>query len=419
MDRFAIRDGQLFCEEVPAERLAEEFGTPLYVYSAGTIRDHFLKIQEAFLETEPLICYSVKANSNLAVLNLLKSQGAGFDIVSGGELFRVKRIGADPGTVVFAGVGKTDEEIEEALAFGICFFNVESEEELTRIEEAARKRDQRVDVAIRLNPDVDPHTHRYITTGKRENKFGLDLERGRATAKIAASMSHLRVAGVHMHIGSQILVAEPYGTSLKRLIDFADELKSLGHPLHTVNVGGGFGITYDDREALPPTAFAREIVPKVKTSGYRLILEPGRFIVGNAGILLTRVVTSKASGGKRFAITDAGMSDLVRPSLYGAFHRIWPARHAPPQDVPETDLLDTDVVGPICESSDFLGKGRLLPQLAAGDLLAVFSAGAYGFTMASNYNSRPRPAEVLVDGKDARLARRRETLSDLVDAEIL
>ncbi|MHC4598939.1 MAG: diaminopimelate decarboxylase [Planctomycetota bacterium] len=417
MDRFDHRDDRLFCEAVPVADLAERFDTPLYVYSAGTVRDHFRRILDAFADVSPLVCYSVKANSNLAILKILHDEGAGFDIVSGGELFRVQAVGGDPARIVFAGVGKTDEEIAEGVDFGLLAFNVESEEELLRIEAAGRARDRAVAVAIRLNPDVDPHTHRYITTGKRENKFGLDLERARATAEVASGLDHVKLAGVHMHIGSQILEVRPYGASLEKVLAFADELKSRGHPVETVNVGGGFGITYDEQEALPPAVFAETIVPLVAASDYRLILEPGRFIVGNAGILLTRVVTAKRSGGKRFAIVDAGMNDLVRPSLYSAFHRIWPVAGPAPDGVGEDRLADTDVVGPICESSDFLGKGRLLPPLKSGDLLAVFSAGAYGFTMASNYNSRPRPAEVLVDGDEARLVRQRETREDLVRGE--
>jgi diaminopimelate decarboxylase len=417
MDRFEHRNGRLFCEEVEVAELAKRFGTPLYVYSANTLRDHFRLIRDAFAPVNPRLCYSVKANSNLAVLKVLKEEGAGFDIVSGGELFRVRRIGADPKSVVFAGVGKTPEEIRDAVDFGIHSFNVESETELERIDAVARERGARAAAAIRLNPDVDPNTHRYITTGKRENKFGLDLERARATARKALGMKNVEIRGVHMHIGSQILEARPYAEALERVIPFASSLKDDGHPVETLNIGGGFGIAYGDGDALHPMDFAERIVPALRASGFSVILEPGRFVAGNAGVLLGRVITVKASGDKRFAVTDAGMNDLVRPSLYGAFHRVWPARGPAPEAVPPERLLDTDVVGPICESGDFLAKGRLLPPLETGDLLAVFSAGAYGFTMASNYNSRPRAAEVLVDGTEARLVRRRETYEDLVAGE--
>ncbi len=417
MDRFHFVDEALHCEDVPARDLADAYGTPLYVYSAGTIRDHFRLVRDAFQEASPLVCYSVKANSNLAVLRLLKEEGAGFDVVSGGELFRVGRIGGDPSKVVFAGVGKSREEIREALDAGIALFNVESEAELSRIDETARSAGRTASVAIRLNPDVDPHTHRYITTGKRENKFGLDWDLSLRTAEKARRMKHVEIRGVHMHIGSQILEVRPYRASLKKAVDFARMLAGQGHPVESVNVGGGFGITYDEREALPPSAFAAEMLPLLEGSGFDLLLEPGRFVVGNAGILLTRVITVKQSGGKRFAVTDAGMNDLARPSLYGAFHRIWPVSGPAPSALPEASLIDTDVVGPICESSDFLGKARLLPPLDAGTLLSVHSAGAYGFTMASNYNSRPRPAEVMVEGNRHRLVRRRETREDLVRGE--
>lgn len=418
MDLFSQRDGTTFCEDVALSELAEKFLTPLYVYSAGTVRDHYRKIVEAFEGAHPLVCYSVKANSNLALLSLLKEEGAGFDIVSGGELHRAITAGADPSRVVFAGVGKTDREISEALEAGILFFNVESEEELLQIESVAAGLGVKASVALRLNPDVSPDTHRFIVTGARETKFGLDVERAATTAKKALELDHIDVRGVHMHIGSQILEAGPYEVSLERTLAFAMDLAEQGHPVDTINVGGGFGITYDEKEALPPSAFAERIVPLVAEAGFRLILEPGRFIVGNAGVLLARVIYHKDNGFKRFAITDAGMNDLVRPSLYGAFHRIWPVDGPPPETTPESDLHETDVVGPICESGDFLAKARLLPEVKSGDLLAVYSAGAYGFTMASNYNSRPRPAEVLVDGDRARLIRRRETYADLVGPEM-
>ena len=418
MHRFEHRDRELFCEEVGASKLAAEFGTPLYVYSAGTLRDHFRRIRDAFRAADPLLCYSVKANSCLAVLEVLRREGSGFDIVSGGELFRVSRIGADPATVVFAGVGKTGDEIRAALRFGIRFFNVESEEELRRVDAVAKEERKIATVALRLNPDVSPDTHHYIATGKMETKFGLDLALARAAAAAARGLRNVRLQGVHVHIGSQIRETAPYEAALERALALARELAAGGHEITTLNLGGGFGITYtDDKEALPAEAFAAKLALPVRAAGFSLILEPGRFVVGNSGILLTRVIGTKASGGKRYAVTDAGMNDLIRPSLYGAFHRIWPATGPAPERLAGKDLADTDVVGPICESGDFLGKGRLLPALRAGSLLAVFSAGAYGFSMASNYNSRPRPAEVMVDGAKARLVRARETHEDLVRGE--
>jgi diaminopimelate decarboxylase len=418
MHRFEHRDRELFCEGVPAAKLAADFGTPLYVYSAGTLRDHARRIAGAFREVAPLVCYSVKANSNLAVLDVLRREGTGFDVVSAGELLRVSRIGAAPDTVVWAGVGKTDAELREGLRLGIRFFNVESEGELRRLDAIAGEEGKTAPVALRLNPDVAADTHAYVTTGRMETKFGLDADLARAAARLAAKLPHVRLRGVHVHIGSQIRDVAPYEAALAKALDFAKELAAAGHAIDTLNLGGGFGITYaDDKEALPADAFASKIVPAVRASGLRLILEPGRFVVGNAGILLARVLYLKSSGSKRYAVTDAGMNDLIRPSLYGAFHRIWPAEGPGPDRAAAKDLQDTDVVGPVCESGDFLGKGRLLPPLKPGALLAVFSAGAYGFSMASNYNSRPRPAEAMVDGSSARLVRARETAEDLMRGE--
>ncbi|MEE8143129.1 MAG: diaminopimelate decarboxylase [Planctomycetota bacterium] len=421
MDHFHYTGGQLFCDGVTAEELSKSYGTPLYVYSARTVRHHYGALQEAFSSAEqPLLtCYSVKACSNLSILRLLHELGAGFDVVSGGELRRVLEAGGDPAMVVYAGVGKTEEEIAAALEAGILLFNVESESELQRISRCARARSLTASVAVRLNPDVDPKTHRYITTGKRENKFGVDLERASRTLKMAAELEGVECHGLHIHLGSQITDTRPYLQGVRKVLEFLSSSGNLTARVKWLNIGGGFGVHYRPQEALPASAFAEALLPELQGTGLHLILEPGRFIMGNAGVLLTRVVTLKKSGQRRFAICDAGMNDLLRPSLYQAYHRIWPAAGEPPPETLglEDEAGDTDIVGPICESGDFLGLGRELPLVAEGDLLAVFSAGAYGFAMASNYNTRGRPAEVLVDGHEHRLIRRRECYDDIVEPE--
>ncbi len=421
MDHFAYRDGRLFCDGVAAEELVSAYGTPLYVYCARTIQHHVRVLVEAFrgLTKPPLLCYSVKASSNLSLLRLLVEQGCGFDVVSGGELVRVREAGGDPRRVVFAGVGKTDAEIDAALEAGILLFNVEAESELARIDARARRAGQRAAVAIRLNPNVDPKTHRYITTGKRENKFGIDLDRATAVLAAAARLEGVECRGLHIHIGSQITDTQPYVDAVRRVVAYLDSGVAGSATIRYLDIGGGFGAHYKKQEALPATAFASAIVPEVARRGLEVILEPGRFIMGNAGVLLSRIITLKRSGERRFAICDAGMNDLMRPALYQSYHRIWPVRAgAPPADLADRDESGaTDVVGPICESGDFLGLNRDLPELSEGDLLALFSAGAYGMSMASNYNTRPRAAEVLVDGGRHRLIRRRETHDDLLRPE--
>ena len=426
MDYFHYQNAQLYCEEVPVRALADQFGTPLWVYSRRTILHHLQKLNEAFAELRPLICYSVKANANLGILKLMAEHGAGFDVVSGGELYRVIRSGGDPATTVFAGVGKTAEEIRYGLEKGVLMFNVESEAELQLTSRVAADLGRRAPVALRINPDVDPQTHRYIATGKKESKFGLDLQRAERMAREALSMKSLRMIGVHMHIGSQITSLEPHTAALPKGVAFVETVRRMGHPIEWFNIGGGFGIHYKKQEARAAEEYARIIIPEVKKLGpsVRLALEPGRFIVGNAGILVSRVLYTKESGDKRFVIQDAAMNDLIRPTLYEAFHRIWPVEAngvpAPPDDF-EADIPGTqswDVVGPVCESGDFLAKDRRLPTLRSGDLLAIFSAGAYGSVMSSNYNARPRGAEVLVDGDRFSLVRRRETLEDLVAPEV-
>jgi len=424
MDHFHYRDGQLYCEDARVADLAEEFGTPLYVYSTATLLHHLKALQEAFAEVNPLVCYSVKANSNLGVLKLLGGHGSGFDVVSGGELYRVQTAGGDPGLTVFAGVGKTDEEIAAGLRAGVLMFNVESEAEFDAIARVATAVGIEAPIALRVNPDIDPKTHRYISTGKKESKFGMDIDRSLALAEVAVATPQVKMIGMHMHIGSQITTSEPYGGAVAKGVEIIAQLRKLGHPIAWYNMGGGFGINYRGHEARPIAEFAAAIVPGVKSTGCRLAMEPGRVIAGNAGILVSRVLYTKQSGEKRFLIQDAAMNDLIRPALYESFHRIWPLKvpaglPAPPADyeaaIPGTEPWD--VVGPVCESGDFLAKDRALPRLDRGDLLATFSAGAYGMVMASNYNTRPRAAEVLVAGASARVVRRRETLDDLIAQE--
>ncbi len=368
-----------------------------------------------------MICYSVKANSNLSILKLMHEAGSSFDVVSGGELFRVKEAGADLSRVVFAGVGKTDDEIRFALESNILMFNVESEGELDAISHVAAESGVKAPVALRLNPDIDAKTHAKTTTGKKGNKFGMDIERAAALADKVLRDRNLALRGIHIHLGSPILSTEPYAAAVAKARDVVAAFRRSGHDVRWVNLGGGFGISYRRDEGPPAAEYAKVVVPGVRETGCRLILEPGRFIVGNAGILVSRVIFTKREGGKRFIIQDAAMNDLIRPAMYDSFHRIWPAcpRIAPPADFEGSIARcePADVVGPICESGDFLAKDRWLPEVERDEYLITFSAGAYGTAMSSNYNSRPRAAEVLVDGKTVRLIRRRETYEDLVAAE--
>ncbi len=411
MDDFARRDGSLFAEGVPLRRIAQEVGTPTYVYSRATLLGHFRRLRDAFAAVSPQIRYAVKANANLALLRALAEEGAGFDVVSRGEIFRVLRAGGDAGKIDFAGVGKRRDEIEYALEVGIDTFNVESEPELDLIDAVARSRGEVARIALRVNPDVDPKTHTYIATGKKETKFGLDIERTRRLAGTLGGLGGVRLSGLHVHIGSQITTVEPYVEMVTRLLALAAELKGSHPALDTVNIGGGFGIHYREGEAREMREFAEPLVPMLLASGFKVHMEPGRLLVGNAGVLLTRLLFVKEGGEKRFLICDAAMNDLIRPSLYGAYHRIEPVEARPG---PETAA---DVVGPVCESGDFLAKDRAMPPMRAGDLLCVRSAGAYGFVMSSNYNARPRAAEVVVDGERFGIARRRESEEDLVRGE--
>ncbi|MGZ3335356.1 MAG: diaminopimelate decarboxylase [Isosphaeraceae bacterium] len=425
MEPFQYRDRQLYCEDVPVAELAARFGTPLYVYSQSAILETLKSLRSAFADVDPLVCYSVKANSNLGILKVMAEHGSGFDVVSGGELHRVKLAGGDPERTVFAGVGKTDDEIVAGLEAGVLMFNVESEGELEAITRVAAAMNRVAPIALRVNPDVDPRTHRYTSTGKKESKFGMDIERSLRVAEAALAMSSVRMIGMHMHIGSQITTTEPYAGAVAKGVEVIGQLRRMGHPIEWYNMGGGFGIAYKKSEARSIAEFAAAILPGVKATGCRLAIEPGRVIAGNAGILVSRVLYTKQSGDKRFLIQDAAMNDLIRPALYESFHRIWPVVAAPGLPAPPDDFEAAipgtepwDVVGPVCESGDFLAKDRSLPQLDRGDLIAIFSAGAYGMVMTSNYNTRPRAAEVLVALRQSRLVRRRETYEDLVSQEV-
>lgn len=413
MNHFERKDGVLHAEDLPLERLAERYGTPLYVYSTATLTRHWRVLNRSLAGVRHLVCYAVKANSNLAVLSLFARLGSGFDIVSGGELYRVLRAGGDARKVVFSGVGKTDEEIAFALEAGVRALNVESAPELARISAVARRTGRRAPIALRVNPDVDPRTHPYISTGLRENKFGVSVEEARRLYALAAKDPALRVRGVACHIGSQITTVRPFLDAIARVLALVEDLGREGIRLGHLDVGGGLGITYRDEKPPHPDEYGAAI--RGALAGFRgeVLLEPGRVLVGNAGVLATRVLYLKRSGRKTFVVVDAAMNDLVRPSYYGAYHGIEAAGPARPG----AREIACDVVGPVCESSDFLAKRRRMPEPAPGDLLVVRSAGAYGFAMSSNYNTRPRAAEVLVDGGRAHLARRRETWADLVRGE--
>ncbi|MCG6155935.1 diaminopimelate decarboxylase [Rubinisphaera sp. ICM_H10] len=423
MNAFEYRNGHLYCEDVSLSQLAEEHGTPLWVYSENKFLDEFRALRDAFAECDPVICYSVKANSTLQILKSLNAAGSSFDVVSGGELYRVDKAGADTTRVVFAGVGKTDDEIRSALEKNILMFNVESEAELDAISRIAGEMGVTGPVALRLNPDIDAKTHAKTTTGKKGNKFGMDIERHNELAAKVLADPHLELRGIHMHLGSPILTTDPYEAAARRAGEVIAELRSKGHEISWVNLGGGFGLSYRNDEAPAYSTYAKVIVPHIKAAGCRLALEPGRSIIGNACVLVSRVIYTKREGGKLFVIQDGAMNDLMRPAMYDAFHRVWPVS----TDVPlptdcEADSIPgcekTDVVGPVCESSDYFAKDRQLPPLERDDLLATYSAGAYGTCMSSNYNSRPRAAEVLVNGSDVKVIRRRETYDDLIAHEM-
>jgi len=412
MNAFTWQDKSLCCEDTPLAEIARSAGTPCYVYSRAAILDRFHEYNGAFGSAPHKVCYAVKANSNLAVLRLLAEAGAGFDIVSGGELFRVLKAGGDPKSVVFSGVGKTAGEIEFALETGIHSFNCESEPELALIDALASRLGVKANVAIRVNPDVNPETHPYISTGLRENKFGIDIGEVADVYRRAEALPNLQLEGVSCHIGSQMLDAGPTLEAFDRLLELVKQLRAAGLPIHTLDLGGGLGIPYRDGEAHPCIAeFIKSVCEKVAGSDLTLMVEPGRSIVGEAGVLVTRVLYRKNNSGKEFIIVDAAMNDLIRPALYQAHHEILPVRSS------EAGNIVADIVGPVCESADFLARGREVPNALPGDLLAIMTAGAYGFVQSSNYNSRPRAAEVLVDGSCWRVVRERESYEDLVRGE--
>jgi diaminopimelate decarboxylase len=411
MDYFNYRDGQLFAEQVPLAALADQYGTPAYVYSRATIERHWRAFDAALTGVDHLVCYAVKANSNLAVLNLMARLGSGFDIVSGGELERVVAAGGDPAKVVFSGVGKRAEEIQRALELGIYCFNVESESELERINAVAEMMGVRAPISLRVNPDVDAKTHPYISTGLKENKFGVAIKDAPAVYASAAEMSHLRIIGVDCHIGSQLTEVKPFVDALERVLGLVDHLYHQGIALSHIDLGGGLGITYNHETPPLPGDYAAPLLDKLAGRDLKVIIEPGRAIVGNAGVLLSRVEYLKHNEDKNFAIIDAAMNDLMRPALYQSWMKIIPVE-------PRSDAVPRlyDVVGPICETGDFLGKEREL-ALKEGDLLAVRSAGAYGFTMSSNYNTRARAVELMVDGEQVHVVRERETFAQLIAGE--
>jgi diaminopimelate decarboxylase len=411
MHEFKYKRNELYCEDVKVRDLAEKYGTPLYVYSYKTLIDHFIKLQKAFAAIEPLICYSVKANSNLAILKALVDKGAGLDIVSGGELYRALKVGCPARKIVYASVGKTDAEIREGIQQGILFFNVESFPELENINRIARQLNKTVNVAIRINPDIEPKTHRFITTGKLTNKFGIDFRNAEKILIRCCSFPNLNIRGLHIHIGSQITESAPFVAAIKKLVRFINRLKDKGVEIEYLNIGGGLGIIYDHEKPQTAAIFARKVTPLFKKTGLKIILEPGRFIVGNAGILVARVLYIKSTPKNKFLIVDAGMNDLIRPALYEAYHQILPLIDR------KSRAEKVDVVGPICESADFFAKARRIPVLREGDYLAVMSAGAYGFSMSSNYNSRRRAEEIMVVGDRSFVIRKRESYEDLLRNE--
>ena len=412
MHEFKYKGNNLYCENLLVQDLAKKFGTPLYVYSYETLVGHFLRLKEAFSSVDPLICYSVKANSNLAVLKALVKQGAGLDIVSGGELERARLVGCPAQRIVYASVGKTDREISAALNYGILFFNVESLAELENINRIARRRGVSPRVAIRINPDVEAKTHKFITTGKITNKFGIDLESAYKILLLRKRFRNVSICGLHIHIGSQITTAEPFVAAIRKVARFIDKLTVKGIDLEYLNIGGGLGIIYDNETPQTAKKYADKVLPLLKATGLKIIMEPGRFIAGNSGILEARVLYIKNTPKKKFIIVDAGMNDLIRPALYSAYHNILPLRKGLVSE-------KADVVGPICESGDFLAKERNVAKVKEGEYIAAFGAGAYGFSMSSNYNSRMRSAEILVRKDKAFVIRKRESFRDLTRNEAI
>ncbi len=413
MHLFQYRGNELYAEDVPVRELAENYGTPLYIYSYNTLVRHFKAYEDAYREFPHIICYALKANTNGAILKLLAKQGCGADIVSGGELFRALKAGMAPRKIVYAGVGKTEEEIRSALTAKVLMFNVESEDELREIDRVAGSMKTKAPVALRINPDIDARTHPYISTGMKEHKFGISIDHAVEHYRTAAGLRNIEIVGVQKHIGSQITKITPFVDAMKRILILLDELKKQKFPIRYLDIGGGLGITYLTEKPPVPADIAKRLLPLLKGRDITLVMEPGRSIVGNAGILITKTLYLKKGGGKTFVIVDAGMNDLMRPSLYDAYHHILPVKKSKRVEI------KADVVGPICESGDFLAKGRKIGKVNRGEFLAVMSAGAYGMSMSSTYNSRPKAAEIMVNGKAHALIARRGTYEDLVQHEVI
>ena len=424
MDYFEYKEGNLFAENVSVETIAREVGTPVYIYSKATFIEHLHKIQQAYSQIDTTICYSVKACANINILKFMAEAGSGFDIVSGGELYRVMQAGGDPSQIVYAGVGKTDSEIVEALEADIGYFNIESEAELENLIRLACQQGKQTKAALRVNPDVEYKTHAFLKTGKKETKFGVDIERALKVFSDYGDNAAVNLCAIHVHLGTGGKKIDPYVEAVKKALPLIDKLRSNGHTIEAIDLGGGYGADYESNSVPSAAEYASGIVPLLKDKNIKLILEPGKSICANAGVMLTRVLYIKHGGRKKFVIVDAGMNDLIRPSLYDAFHFIWPAKvdekFVPPQREKDLHLDGTevvDVVGPICEGADFFAKDRALPPAERGDLVSVFTAGAYGFTMSSNYNARGRAAEVLVDGDKFSVIGKRETYEDLIALE--
>lgn len=415
MHNFEYRQGELYCEQVPVSRIAKELGTPCYVYSYATLVRHFRAYDSAFKNIPHVIAFAMKSNSNLAILRVMANEGSGVDIVSGGELFRALKAGVPVSKIVFAGVGKTPDEIRDALKADILMFNVESPAELHAINEVAASVGKKARVALRINPDIDPKTHPYISTGLKKSKFGIAADRAVEEFTLASSLSYIEVVGVHAHIGSQLTEVAPFIEALKKVVKLIAALKGQGINIRYLNIGGGLGITYSDEKPPLPQDLSNAILPLVQDLKLTLVMEPGRVIVGNAGILVTKALYLKEGETKSFVIVDAAMNDLIRPSLYGAYHEIRPLD----EEAGHRAKHQVDIVGPVCESGDFLAKDRLLAAVKPGELMAVMSAGAYGFVMASNYNSRPRVPEALIKGGEIHVIRTRETYDDLVKGETI
>ena len=424
MDYFNYKNGKLFAENVSVEKITDEVGTPVYIYSKATFKEHLQKIQQAYSRLDTTICYSVKACGNINILKFMAEAGSGFDIVSGGELYRVLLAGGEPSKIVYAGVGKTDTEIIEALDAGIGYFNIESEAELENLIRLAKQQGKQSKAALRVNPDVMYKTHAFLTTGRKETKFGVDIERALKVFADYGDNAAVSLCVIHVHLGTGGKKIDPYVEAVEKILPLIDQLRSKGHTIEALDLGGGYGADYESDTVPSAAEYAAGIVPLLKDKNLKLILEPGKSICANAGIMLTRVLYIKQGGRKKFVIVDAGMNDLIRPSLYDAFHFIWPAKvdekFVPRQREKDLRLNGTevvDIVGPICEGADFFAKDRGLPPVERGDLLSVFTAGAYGFSMSSNYNARGRVAEVLVDGEKFSVIRKRETYEDLTALE--